>query len=277
MTTPTESFVQLNSGRFRTLTWRSGDETVLLLHGLTGVAEVWAPTVGFLSNQRTYIAVDQRGHGQSPCDPDMDYRVGAFVSDTKDLIRRLGRPVHLVGHSMGARVTLVLAARYPELLRSAVIVDIGPEASTKNINDTQAGLAARPDKFESREAALAFAFRNRPPTEADTAIFLARLKPAADQALMWRSPRESLNRCVAAQRSRSYWREWRKISLPSLFVHGGKSAEVSTRVADAMRAANPRIEFERMESIGHNIPLIAPEALAASLERFWRSLDRRGT
>ncbi len=40
-------------------------------------------------------------------------------------------------------------------------------------------------------------------------------------------------------------------------------------VADRMRAANPSVRFERYASVGHNIPLIAPEQLAHSLGHFW--------
>lgn len=266
-----ERCVQLSSGTFRALDWGAGVPTVLLLHGLTGVAEVWGPTVSHLVAGRRYLALDQRGHGHSPSGAGLDYSARAFVKDTVEFIESVGAPVHLVGHSMGARIALLLAARHPALLVSATIVDIGPEASRKNITDTLAALERRQERFESRGEAIATVFRSRKPTLSDEEILLARLKRAADGSYAWRSSREVLGECVSRQRSRSYWAEWRAISVPAMFVRGGASTEVTTVIAERMRAANPRMRFERLEGIGHNIPLIAPDALSALLEDFWRS------
>lgn len=272
---PGESFLDLPAGAFRALKWGTGDETVLFLHGLTAVADVWGPTVGALSPRRRYFAIDQRGHGQSPR-PGAGYGTGAYIADTLAAIDRLGGPVHLAGHSMGARIALLVAARHAPKLRSVAIVDIGPEASKANIAQTIAGIDSRPETFESRESAIAFAFRNREPTPEATALFFARLEPAPGGGYRWRAPRHALTETVRLHRGRGYWREWRRIRLPALFIHGGKSSEVSMTVAERMRSENPAVRFERYEDAGHNIPLIAPERLASSLEAFWNSLEPGG-
>lgn len=273
--TPTESFLSLSAGAFRALTWGSGDEAVLFLHGLTAVAEVWGPVVGALPSGRRYVAIDQRGHGQSPR-PDTGYGTGAYIADTREVIERLGAPVHLVGHSMGGRIALLLAARHPRRLSSVAIVDIGPEASKTNITTTVAGIESRPETFPDREAAIAFAFRNRPQTPEAVALFLARLEPLPDGAYRWWSPRHALTETVRTHRGRGYWRDWRGIQVPALFIHGGRSNEVSMAIAERMRAENPAVRFERYDDTGHNIPLIAPERLANSLEPFWSSLETGG-
>lgn len=276
--TPSESFLVLPAGRFRALTWGDHGETVLFLHGLTAIADVWAPTVSCLSASRRYVAIDQRGHGQSP-QPPTGYGVGAFVADTLAAIKQLGAPVHLVGHSMGARVAMLLAARHPAVLRSAVIVDIGPDASMSNIRKTVDGISARPEEFAGEDEAVAFAFRHRPPTPESVALFLARLETRPGGRLGWLASQSALIQTVRSHRSRGYWQDWRHIQLPSLYIHGGTSSEVSVAIADKMHAENPAVSFERYDGVGHNIPLIAPERLAGSLERFWETLEttpRRG-
>ncbi len=269
-----EQHFALTAGDFRALTWGNGDETVLFLHGLTGVAEVWGPTISHLPGSRRYVALDQRGHGQSPHAASLDYSAGAFGRDTVEVLDCLGTNTHLVGHSMGARIALLVAARHPRKVRSTTIIDIGPEASRKNIADTVAGLARRQERFAERQAALAFGFRSRQPTPDEEAIFLARLKEHADGSLTWRSPADVLAECVTRQRSRSYWTDWRSIRGPAMFIHGGASTEVTTAIADRMNATNQSVRFERLHDIAHNVPLIAPAALAALLEDFWRSLER---
>ncbi|MGE3074136.1 MAG: alpha/beta fold hydrolase [Dehalococcoidia bacterium] len=271
MKAATESFIETNRGTFRALTWGDGAETVLFLHGLSGVAEVWTPTVNNLPDGRRYVAIDQRGHGQTVSQGD-DYSAAAMVADTKVVIAALGGRPHLVGHSMGARIALLIAARKPEIIRSAVIVDIGPDKCEENIDSTRRGVEGRPEKFASTHELFAFGFRNRTPSALDKQILLARMEPHADGSLTWRASKEALVQCVSAQRSRNYWADWRKIAMPSLFIHGGASTEVPLRIAEKMRAQNRAVAFERFEGTGHNIPLIAPDKLAKSLEQHWRSV-----
>jgi pimeloyl-ACP methyl ester carboxylesterase len=273
---PREAFLSAGGGQFRILSWGDGEETVLFLHGLPGVAEVWLPTIDSLSPGRRYVAIDQRGHGQSWA-PVAGYSAADMFADARGMIDHLGAPVHLVGHSMGARVAMVLAARVPALLRSVAIVDIGPEASKANIESTVRGIGSRPERFGAREDALAVAFRNRTPTERDMAVFLARLKEGPDGSLTWRASVEALVQCVTSQRARAYWREWRSIAIPALYIRGEASNEVSPTIAARMRATNPGVVFETYESVGHNIPLLAPERLAGSLERFWTAAAGRAT
>lgn len=268
MSEPVESYIGLGAGPFRALTWGAGEETVLFLHGLSGVAEVWGPTVAALPATRRYVALDQRHHGQSPS-PSAAPSATAMAGDVVGAIQALGSPIHLVGHSMGARIAVVLAARNPERLHSVTVIDIGPEASRANITATVAALTSRPSRFANRDEALAFAFRHRAPTDLDRHIFLARLEQHAGGSLTWRSEAADLAACVASQRARSYWREWRRIRVPALFIHGERSTEVPTAIADKMVRENPGVAFERFSGVGHNIPLLAPSQLAQSLERHW--------
>ena len=272
---PTETWFPLRAGEFRALTWGDGPETMLFLHGLTAMAEVWGPTVSHLPGGRRYVALDQRGHGRSP-KPESGYGPSTYLRDALEVIARIGGPVHIAGHSMGGRIALLLAARHPEALHSAAIIDIGPEASRDNIRATVSAIAARPERFTGREEAFALAFRGRETSDEDRRLFLARLDETGDGSLTWRAPRHSLEQTVSSHRGQSYWQDWRRIGTPALFIHGGASKEVSLQVAEKTRTENPRVRFERYEGIGHNIPLLAPERLAVSLQGFWTSLPPEG-
>ena len=220
--------------------------------------------------------MDQRGHGRS-FGGESDYGPRAMAADVLSVIASIGGRVHLVGHSMGARIALLAAARHASALSSAAIVDIGPEASKANIERTIEGVSSRPERFATRDEAIAFAFRSRTPTDSDIAIFLARLEAHPDGSHTWRATREALTAIVTSHRSRNYWDDWRGIDVPAIFIHAGNSNEVSAAIADRMREQNPRVQFERFKEIGHNIPLIAPEKLASSLERFWTTAAKSAT
>jgi pimeloyl-ACP methyl ester carboxylesterase len=145
---PTPLAVASSLGTFRVLHWGAvSGRAALLLHGLTGVAEVWGPTIDGLGREPRCYAMDQRGHGHS-AKPEAGYAIGDYVGDALRVIDALQlAPVDLVGHSMGARVAMVLAARHPDVLRSVAIVDIGPEAWEANHEQTVAAIERMPASF----------------------------------------------------------------------------------------------------------------------------------
>lgn len=284
MSEPLPQWLPTPAGTFRLLEWDGPQPPVLFLHGLTGVAEVWGPTVEALGLRRPRcLAMDQRGHGHSP-KPEIGYSIGAYVRDAVDIVEEMGlAPLHLVGHSMGARVAMVLAARFPRLLRSVAIIDIGPEAWRANYEQTVQALDRMPASYPNLAAALGGAARTRGAESADaalnagqlTTIAEARLQTLPDGTVKWLADREALKQTVVAHRSRDYWPEWKRIRVPALFVRGGKSTEVRLRIAEKMRATNPGVRFVQFDGVGHNVPLLAPDLLAAALLQFWSRIPRR--
>lgn len=105
-------------------------EPLLLVHGLGSSCRDWqhqldaftAPSV----KPYRVITCDLRGHGRSPR-PKRRYHLDDLVADIEALLVHLDlQRVHLLGISMGAIVTLELAARRPDLVRSLVLVSCPP-------------------------------------------------------------------------------------------------------------------------------------------------------
>lgn len=102
-------------------------EPVLLIHGLGSSTEDWAPQVEALAERFHVIAYDVRGHGRT-AKPKGRYSVTQFSADAAALITHLGLgAMHVVGLSMGGMIAFQLAADHPDLVRSLVIVNSGPE------------------------------------------------------------------------------------------------------------------------------------------------------
>ncbi|WP_292412501.1 alpha/beta hydrolase, partial [Mesorhizobium sp.] len=93
---------------------------LLLVHGFTDTSRSFSLLAPHLSGRRL-IMPDLRGHGASQAGD--GYRIADFAEDIAGLIRslRLDRPV-VVGHSLGGMVSMMLAARHPELIGGLVIV-----------------------------------------------------------------------------------------------------------------------------------------------------------
>lgn len=290
---PDERGFQLSAGEFRGLVWQGGPDTAVLLHGLSGMADVWTAMVAALAAQGgsvhggeppstvgtpvsgtrpCCIAIDQRGHGRSPHTPG-SYRAVDYLGDLVELVEGLERPVRLVGHSMGARVAMLAAARHPGLFSSVVIVDIGPEAWQRNIESTMRLLSARPETFADRDEALAvarFIVGDRGESAAE-AMVDDRLRRMPDGSYEWLAPREALEESVVEQRSRNYWRDWEHIAIPALLVRGGESDELRPRIVDEMRRRNPTVDVVEIDGVGHNVPMLAPVELARTVMEFWQA------
>jgi pimeloyl-ACP methyl ester carboxylesterase len=106
-------------------------DPIVLVHGFASSKNVnWVyPTwVSDLKKDgRRVIALDHRGHGDSTklYDPE-DYHIGTMAGDVRALMAHLEIPrADMMGYSMGARITALLAEKQPELIRSAIIAGLG--------------------------------------------------------------------------------------------------------------------------------------------------------
>lgn len=101
--------------------------TVLLIHGLGSSTEDWEPQVDALRGAFTVVTYDVRGHGRT-AKPRGKYSLPQFAADAARLIEHLGvGSVHVVGLSMGGMIAFQLATDRPDLVRSMIIVNSGPE------------------------------------------------------------------------------------------------------------------------------------------------------
>jgi pimeloyl-ACP methyl ester carboxylesterase len=106
-------------------------DPIILVHGFASSKNVnWVyPT--WVSELRKYgrrvIALDNRGHGDSSklYDPE-EYHIGIMAGDVRALMDHLGiERADMMGYSMGARMTALLALHYAPRIRSAIFGGLG--------------------------------------------------------------------------------------------------------------------------------------------------------
>ena len=99
--------------------------TVWLHHGV-GSTRAWDAFLPGAAGGRRAIAYDRRGFGRSAHHRDLTSTM--FDEDVDDLrgmlLERDAAPAHLIGHSDGGTVALLLAARAPELVLSVAAVAV---------------------------------------------------------------------------------------------------------------------------------------------------------
>jgi pimeloyl-ACP methyl ester carboxylesterase len=101
----------------------SDDATpVVFLHGVSGCARTydWLPPQ--IAEGRRIVRVDLRGHGNSGHAPGT-YDIAHYGADVAAVLRALGRPAVLVGHSLGGVTAWWVAQNAPELVAAAFLED----------------------------------------------------------------------------------------------------------------------------------------------------------
>ncbi|MDO1585128.1 alpha/beta fold hydrolase [Rhizobium oryzicola] len=183
-------------------------EPVLLIHGFASNANVnwvhpgWLKTLGDAGYR--VIALDNRGHGASDKPRDMEaYRPWVMAEDAIALLDHLGLPdAHMMGYSMGARISTFAAINHQNRIRSLVLGGLGI-GLTDGVGDwdpiADALLAASADAVTHPRGKMFRSF--------------------ADQT---RSDREALAACIRGSRDLVSREDVGRIEVPTLIGVGTK-------------------------------------------------------
>jgi pimeloyl-ACP methyl ester carboxylesterase len=121
-----QRFVSSLGLRLNLVEWGDPDgEPLLLTHGFYDHARSFDTFAPLLAARHRVLALDSRGHGDSDW-PDA-YTWHADVLDVVNVLRAIGRPTHLVGHSRGGGLATDAALLYPAGVGRLVNMDgFGP-------------------------------------------------------------------------------------------------------------------------------------------------------
>jgi pimeloyl-ACP methyl ester carboxylesterase len=110
-------------------------EPVVLVHGSASDYRTWGAQRRALAKDYRVVAYSRRYHWPNePIPGGADYAMAEHVADLRQLLLSLDTgPAHLVGHSYGAFVCLLLAIEAPQLCRSLVLGE--PPAITLFVSD----------------------------------------------------------------------------------------------------------------------------------------------
>ena len=262
------AIVPLNGIELNVQTEGSGDLVVLIM-GTGSPGRVWrAYQVPALVKAGYRVAYfDNRGIRPSSECAD-GFRIDDMVADTAALIEHLGGPAHVIGTSLGARITQELALAHPSLVRSAVMMATAGRPEPVHVAWAQA-LCDLYDK--GAEVPLAFyaaasVSRNLSPAT------LADASAARDWLQMYEFAGSSLGAGDRAQLALSDYEPrleaYRAISVRSMVIGFADDLVLPPRLSREVADAIPGARYVEVADCGHIGYLERPDEINRLLVEF---------
>lgn len=244
-----------------------GPETIVFAHGLLWSGEMFGAQVAALAPRYRCVTFDFRGQGRSEVTAS-GYDMDSLANDAVALIERLelGR-VHFAGLSMGGFVAMRLAARRPDLLRSAILLETSADAEPpENVGRYKVlGNVGRWFGFglvagQVMPIMFGKTFVNDPARAAERATWRARLIG---------NDRIGISRALAGVIERApIYPELGNVRVPVLAIVGDEDTATVPAKAERIVAAIPGARLVVIPRAGHSSTIEEPVAVNAALISF---------
>ncbi|MGN7781777.1 alpha/beta fold hydrolase [Mycolicibacterium sp. 22603] len=230
--------------------------TILLLHGGGQNRHSWKNTGQILAARGKHvIAMDSRGHGDSEYSPTANYAVETLSADVQQVLLQIGRPVVLIGASMGG-LTGILAAHEagPDVVTKLVLVDVVPrfeKDGSARIRDFMFNHVHGFDSLEQAADAVAAYLPHRPrPRSVEGLKKNLRLRDGRwywhwDPAFLTKPGDDPFARVDMLEQAAQ------NLRVPILLIRGKLSDVVSTEGVESFLKQVPAAEFVELSDAGH--------------------------
>jgi pimeloyl-ACP methyl ester carboxylesterase len=260
--------------------WGPRDAPVVICcGGVANVAMRFNYLASDLKDAYRLVCVDWVGRGRSGwLAQEEDYSLSTYAEQLRQLIAHLGgKPVTVLGSSLGGSAAIELAARHPKLIERLILNDVGPHIPARR-RRRRADTLARHYVFRDPADMLrriGASQKNDGPVADDIRFNLTFHQTRWSDDEGGRIYRHDVRALQAyrrdAQRSLVQWKQWRAVKCPLMVIHGLQS--------DALFAATIRrmckgrnVTLMHLPDTGH-APLLADRHQIGFIRRW---LDARG-
>lgn len=284
---PFERYAQVSGLRLHFLEWPGQDPPLLLVHGSSFNAWMWAPVAEALAPARV-LAVDVRGHGDTIAPQGLGFRDWrSYGLDIAQLIASLGlERLTLVGHSAGGAWSIHAAAQVPERVSALVLVDpvlyapadpgAGPGGGS-TLGMVERALRRR-GSWTGRTEAKEY-FRQRVPYSRFHPKVFERfvstcLRPSPDGGLELKCTPAVEAEMYAGQDTNSASSFLTGFRFPVLIVEAAETNIFTPERASAIVGQMPLARRKRIPASTHFVPFERPQDVAAALRDFHQDIAR---
>lgn len=247
---------------------------VLFLHGFMGSGADWSGVVEALRRQYRCVCVDLPGHGASRGLPAAAYTVDGVTEALAGVLDALGlAQAAVVGYSMGGRMALAFAVRYPARCRRLVVESASPGLRTDAERAARrAADEARAARLEAEGLAAFVADWYRQPLF-ESLYARPDLRDAMQASRLRNDPHELARalRGLGPAEQPSYWEalctRLLEMEVPILAVAGARDGTYA-EVVERMGVLNPWVRTAIVPNAGHNVHAEYPSAFVDLLADF---------
>jgi len=192
-----------------------------------------------LSKRSKVITFDNRGAGRTD-KPDIPYTIEMMADDTRGLLEVLGvQKANVMGISLGGRIAISFALRYPDMVKRLILVSTSPKVS-----DTR-----------SRR------------------LYLALTEIPRRLGAVWKEypqPQYAYTRQLKASEGFDAIGKLHQIAAPTLVMHGKKDRLAPYVMALDMQERIPHSQMRTFDG-GHWFPFLHPKEFTATVNEFLKS------
>jgi len=212
-----------------------------------------------LEDKYQCILVDLRNHGRSPHADEMNYNV--MAQDVLELMNDLNiEHACMMGHSMGGKVAMLFALKYPEKVDKLIVVDIAPKKyPTHHEAEMEAIESINPSELNNRKEAEDLLSQKLGNDQATIQFLLKNLTRIPDDGFEWKANMPVL---IA-----NYDKLMENISGPEvfdkavLFIRGQNSNSLKEGDWSSILSLFPKAHLSTISGAGHWVHADQPEAL----------------
>lgn len=237
---------------------------LIILHGLFGSSDNWLTLGKKFGEFRTVYLVDQRNHGASAHDDEFTY--DQMVEDLVIFLKQhdIIKP-DILGHSMGGKVAMLFATKYPDLINKLIVVDIAPKFYPVHHNVILEGLKAIPvETLEKRSEAddILAKYVEYPGVRQ----FLLKNLKRTDTGFEWKMNLDVIYEHIA--NVGNGLEDDETFNHPTLFIRGSLSDYILDEDIPDLNAHFPNNELITIEGASHWVHVEKPDPLTDAVEKF---------
>lgn len=244
------------------------DPQVVFIHGLFGCGRNWHSYLRYVNEQFSLscCAPDLRGQGDS-AHFSSPGSIESLVEDIYDFLSELNlskKPV-IIGHSLGAKIAIVLAAKYPQVAEKIMVVDTALHPINRDVFIILDWLNGLPKNIQERREARSY-FDDLTQDQRLRNFLLTNLVKGED-GYGWRLDLQGLHGVVTSLTTMDLEPYWLKINVPICLVRGKNSEHLTAEEAQRMTTLRD-VDFVEIDDAEHWVHADNPEAFKKCLDNF---------
>lgn len=240
-----ERYVVVNGNKIRYIEEGDSANTIILLHGLGGMAERWLPIIPLLSKKYRVIAPDLIGYGKSD-KPQVDYTPEFFRDSVLGFLEALSlQNTIMIGTSLGGEIVAECAiTQNPSIKRIVMVAPAGIMKKPTPVLEAYTMAALYPNHESVRNSYQMMMGENKEISPQSVENFISNMTRPNSKMVF-------LSTLLGMKNSPAITEKLQLIKIPTLLIWGSEDKMIPIEYSKGFVSSIPNCYFVVMEGCGH--------------------------